>query len=260
VRNSTISSLDTISYTSRDRISGAQLNFRKPLASAIPITLKTGARVRAQTREQDQNRRLFSYVGPNGVVGPVGANNDDNLDRFFDPGYTYVTFKYPTGLQWLKLPELRATLRDSPNLFLENFDTSTRDTVRSDGKASEAVSAAYISGEAKFGRLSVLTGLRVEETRFDGNGYKQEITPAERARRAAWIGTVTPAETVRRALAEYFPTKGSGRYLDYFPSVHFKVNATARPVRRSPGASCPISPRGAATPASPTSPAVGRSA
>lgn len=233
VRNSLMSSVDLRNYVSRDQIKGAQLNFRKPLATVIPLALKTGARFRAQNREQDQDRRLYSYVGPNGVVGPVGPTNDDNLDRFFDSGYTYVPFQYPMNLQWLKLPEYRETLRSSPQLFRENFDTSTRDTIRQDGKATESVAAAYVMADAKFGRLSVVTGVRVEETRFTGKGFKQEITPAERARRATITGTLTPEETVRRALAEYFPTEGSGQYRDYFPSIHFKYNATKRLVGRA---------------------------
>jgi TonB-dependent receptor len=72
----------------------------------------------------------------------------------------------------------------------------------------------------------VVTGVRVEETKFDGAGFRQEITPEERARRAAYVGTVTPAETIRRAEAEYFPTAGSGKYRDFFPSLHFKYNFT----------------------------------
>ncbi|MSU48186.1 MAG: TonB-dependent receptor [Opitutus sp.] len=232
-RNSLMTSLDTLDYVSRDRIAGAQLNFRKPLATPVPLALKTGARFRTQTREQDQNRRLYSYVGPNGVAGPAGAANDDNLDRFFDPGYTYVTFQYPRNLQWLKLPEYQAALRSSPQLFRENFDTNTRDTLRGDGKAGEDVTAAYVMAEAKLGRLVVVTGVRAEETNFTGRGYKQEVTPAERARRATITGTLTPEETVRRAVAEYFPTEGTGRYRDYFPSLHFKYNATKNLVGRA---------------------------
>ena len=136
-------------------------------------------------------------------------------------------------MQWLKLPEYQETLRSSPQLFRENFDTSTRDTIRQDGKATEDVLAAYVMAEAKFGRLIVVTGVRAEETRFTGSGYKQEITPAEKARRATITGTLTPEETVRRALAEYFRTKGSGQYRDYFPSIHFKYNASKNLVGRA---------------------------
>jgi iron complex outermembrane recepter protein len=233
VRNSTMTSVDNRDNLSTDKIWGAQANFRKPLPTSIPLALKTGVRWREQQRTQDQDRRLYSYVGPNGVVGPVGAANDDNLERFFDPGYDYVTFAYPRGLQWLKLPELREALRTQPQLFRENTDTTVRDTVRNDGKASETVTAAYLQAEARFGRLMVVTGVRGEETEFAGYGWKQEITAAERARRAAFVGTVTPEETRRRALAEYFPTKGEGKYRDWFPSLHFKYNVTRALVARA---------------------------
>ena len=232
-RNYLMSSLDNRDNTSNDKIWGAQLNFRKPLPLALPLAVKTGARWREQTRVQNQDRRVYSYVGPNGVVGPVGAANDDNLDRFFDPGYTYTTFAYPRGYQWLKLPELREALRSSPQLFRENVDTTTRDTLRNDGKASETVTAAYVQAEARLGRLMIVTGVRGEETEFTGYGWKQEITAAERARRAAFVGTVTPEETRRRALAEYFPTKGEGKYRDWFPSLHFKYNVTRGLVARA---------------------------
>jgi iron complex outermembrane recepter protein len=231
-RNSTMSSLVTWDDESHDEITGAQLNFRKPIATAIPLAVKAGMRYREQTREQDKNRRTFSYVGPNGVVGPVGATNDDDLGRLFDPGYTHTAFLYPKGLQFMKLPELQETLRTSPQLFTENVNTTTRDTIRMDGEASESVTAAYVQGEARFGRLTVVTGVRVEDTKFDGQGFRQEITPEERIRRSAYVGTVTPEETIRRARAEYFPVEGSGDYRDYFPSVHFKYNLTPRLLAR----------------------------
>jgi iron complex outermembrane recepter protein len=231
-RNYTMASLDNRDNISTDKIWGAQVNFRKPLPVSLPAALKTGIRWREQTRKQDQDRRLYSYVGPNGVVGPAGAANDDNLERFIDPGYTYVTFAYPRNYSWLKLPELRESLRNEPQFYRENVDTSTRDTLRNDGGASETVTAAYLQAEARLGRLMITTGVRVEDTEFTGRGWRQEITAAERARRAAFVGTVTPEETRRRALAEYFPTTGEGQYRDWFPSLHFKYNVTRALVAR----------------------------
>jgi outer membrane receptor protein involved in Fe transport len=122
---------------------------------------------------------------------------------------------------------LRNELRDAPQLFSENLATSTADTIRSDNKVTEDVAAAYIQGETRLGRLGILGGVRIEDTRVHGRGYKQEITPEERARRAAWVGTVTPGETVRRALAEFGnPTEATKSYTNVFPSVHFKYNFT----------------------------------
>ncbi len=66
VKSSTVTSVDLPEVLSRDKIAGAQVNFSKPRATVLPVTLKTGARFREQTRQKDQTRRVFSYVGPNG--------------------------------------------------------------------------------------------------------------------------------------------------------------------------------------------------
>ncbi|MBL9211516.1 MAG: TonB-dependent receptor [Opitutaceae bacterium] len=232
-RNSTMTSVDLPVIDSSDRIVGAQVNYRKPLATAWPLAFKTGARIRDQVRQRDQTRDLYSYVGPNGVAGPVGAANDDDLGRFFDPGYTHVAFTYPKGLQFLKLPELMASLRDQPQLYRRNVATSTQDTIRNDTRAEETVTAAYVQGETRLGRLNVIAGIRMEDTQFSGQGYKQEVTAAERARRAAITGTLSDQEVERRNLAEYGNrTEAGGEYRNYFPSIHFKYNATRNLVGR----------------------------
>ena len=233
VRNSTMTSIDMPEIFSKDTIYGAQVNFRKPFHMEIPFALKTGLRWRDQTREKDQNRRMLSYVGPNGVAGPVGPTNDDNLDRFFDPGYTHVAFSFPRGYQFLKLPELKEEIRANPHLFSEDYGLGARDSIRLDSKASETVTAAYIMGDVRFGRLGVVTGVRMEDTQFTGKGYKQEISAEERARRTAFTGPLTPEETIRRNLAEYGNrTTADGDYRDYFPSIHFKYQFTPRLVGR----------------------------
>jgi iron complex outermembrane receptor protein len=233
-RNSVLNSFDIPATVSRDRIFGAQINLRKPLELGVPFAFKTGGRFRAQDREQDNTRHLYSYVGPNGVAGPVGATNDDNLGRLLDGGYDYTPNSAQPkngGLnlqgQFFNLQALQDELKRSPQLFREDLATGTRDSVRNDTKASERVSSAYLMGDLKLGRLGVVGGVRVEDTKVTGRGYVQEITPAEKARRAAWVGTVTPEETVRRTLAEYNnPTEASGHYRDFFPSLHFKYQIT----------------------------------
>jgi hypothetical protein len=71
-RNSTMTSFDLPEISSRDQILGAQLNYRKSFATALPFSVKTGARYRGQVRKRDQTRNLYSYIGANGVAGPVG--------------------------------------------------------------------------------------------------------------------------------------------------------------------------------------------
>jgi TonB-dependent receptor len=239
-RNSIISPLENPSTRGDDNIFGAQINFRKPFAWRFPVTAKSGLRFRSETRDRDNTYHVYSYVGPDGVAGPSGGTNDDNLERFYDPGFDYKPIKssYPkmAGMpsQFMNLAALRAELRNAPQLFKEDLVTSTRDSIINDNKVSEDVSAAYLQGETQLGRLGILGGVRIEETRVRGRGHKQEITPAEKARRAAWVGTVTPEETVRRTLAEYGnPTEASRSYDSVFPSIHFKYGFTKNLLARA---------------------------
>ena len=233
-RNSLFNSFDIPDNQSRDRVLGAQLNFKRPVPFPAPLSIKAGARFRMQTREQDNGRRLLAYIGPNGVAGPVGANNDDNLVRLFDPGYDYqpngVTPKHAgldLGGQFFHLSNLEGELRAHPELFREDLVSGTRDTIRNDNKVTEKISAAYLMGDLRLGRLTAVGGVRIEDTRIEGKGFKQEITAAEKARRAAWVGAVTEAETVRRTIAEFANrTEASGQYRSLFPSVHLKYQLT----------------------------------
>jgi TonB-dependent receptor len=240
-RNSLFNSFDIPDTVSHDRVIGAQINFKRPVPFPVPLALKTGARFREQRREQDNTRRLYAYVGPNGVAGPVGANNDDNLQRLFDTDYRYQpngATPVHAGLnindQFFNLPLLEGELHAHPELFREDLVSGPRDSIRNDNTITEQVTAVYLQGELKLGRLGVLGGVRLEDTRIHGDGYKQEITPPERARRAAFVGAVTPAETLRRTLAEFGnPTSSSGRYHSFFPSLHLKYQLTSNLLARA---------------------------
>ncbi|PTX98540.1 TonB-dependent receptor [Opitutus sp. ER46] len=231
-RNSTLGSFDLQDFDSNDQIYGAQLNYRKPLPTRFPLALKTGLRARQQTRTRDNDRNLNAYVGPNGVVGPVGAANDDNLERFYDAGYDYVPNKSQpknAGLPslYMDMAKLLGELRQSPQLFKRDVGASVRDSIRNDTEARELVSAGYVMADARFGRLGIVTGVRVEDTRVTGKGFRQEITAEEKARRAAWTGPVTSEETDRRTRAEYGNRVSlRGQYRDYFPSIHFRYRIT----------------------------------
>ncbi len=100
-------------------------------------------------------------------------------------------------------------------------------------KFTEKISAAYLMGNMELGRLSVLAGVRVEGTETVGTGALQVVTPAERALRAAYVGTVTNAETARRTRAEYGGRQvRSGDYQNVLPGVHFKFSPTPNMVTR----------------------------
>jgi len=65
--------------------------------------------------------------------------------------------------------------------------------------------------------------VRLERTETNGEGAVIRITPAERARRAAWVGAVTSDELRRRTIAEYSARRtASGAYPETFPGLHLK--------------------------------------
>jgi TonB-dependent receptor len=78
-------------------------------------------------------------------------------------------------------------------------------------------------GNLRLGPVSVLTGARIEETEVWGEGGVNYISPEEAARRAAWVGAVTPAEAERRVIAQYGGrASDSGKYRVVLPGVHLK--------------------------------------
>jgi TonB-dependent receptor len=78
-------------------------------------------------------------------------------------------------------------------------------------------------GNVRLGQVSVLAGARVEDTRDNGEGPLNYITPAEAARRASWVGVVTDAEQRRRNLEQFGRREtNKGQYRFYLPGVHLK--------------------------------------
>jgi TonB-dependent receptor len=65
--------------------------------------------------------------------------------------------------------------------------------------------------------------VRYERTEVSGKGYKNEITPAEAARRAAFVGALTNEEITRRTIAQFAnPISTKSDYDNYFPSLNLK--------------------------------------
>src|SRR4030095_6622260 len=87
----------------------------------------------------------------------------------------------------------------------------------------EKIAAAYAMGQMRFGPLSVLAGMRFEDTRDEGEGPFSRLTPAEVARRAAYVGPVTDDEQRRRNEAQFGSRfTNEGKYQFFLPGVHLK--------------------------------------
>lgn len=215
-------------FDDQDVIKAFHLNWRKTFATDAPVGLKMGIRYRGQERDRDQSRPVYLYVGPDGVAGLNAASrvNDDNIAQFADPSYTYRSARGRYDpVPVVDAEAMKRHLVANPSQFTLNVLNTTRDELQFDGRISEEVTAGYIMGDLHLGRLDILAGVRLEETKVSSRGVRQEITPAERARRAAWVGTVTSDELRRRTIAEWSNLReDKGEYRNVLPSVHFKYS------------------------------------
>jgi hypothetical protein len=223
-------------FDDKDVIKGAHLNWKKTFATAAPSSIKTGLRYRTQERDRDQERPYYTYVGRDGVAGANAATgvNDDNIGQFADLDYTYRSARGRYDPPPVVDPYAMVRhLESNPSEFILNVANTARDEVRFDGQIKEEVAAAYVMGDVQLGRLDILAGVRVEETSVSSRGVRQEITPDERARRAAWTGPVTPEELRRRTLSEWGNLReDEGEYRNVLPSVHFKYSPWANLISR----------------------------
>lgn len=220
-----------------DAINGAHLNYKYTLPTTLTANLKTGLRWRGQERQRKQIRPAYSYVGADGVVGrnPATGLNDDNVGQFADAGYRYgaARGRYEP-VPALDPDALKRYWRANPAQFPENIAATARDALQYNGRITEDVYAVYLMGDIRLGRLDITGGVRIEETELTGRGVRQEITPEERARRAAWAGVVTNDELRRRTIAEWSNIReDDGGYRNVLPSLHLKYNLSANMLARA---------------------------
>ncbi|MBI4622096.1 MAG: TonB-dependent receptor [Verrucomicrobia bacterium] len=241
---------DISNMTGRDQYLGAALNLKKDFRTVVPTYLKTGLRIREQTRDLTRAPQRWTLVGADRVMGinPATGINDDNLAQFLNTKYHYrVDGKYPvmpymarafrdkansTKDYWGYNPA--TSLAQSPQLWQEDITFNVSNLLLGYRNFKETISAGYIMGNVDLGRVSIQGGFRVEKTETSGEGARNEITPAEVARRAAWVGPVTDAELRRRVTAQYSQRiTNRGDYRDIYPGLHFKYEPIKGMVMRA---------------------------
>lgn len=218
-----------------DSYLGATLNVRKQFETRWPSYLKAGLRWREQSRDLDNTPYRTAYLGPDGVMGPNPANggiNDDNLAQFGQMNrafpdtelgrYGFVPF--PSFQAVGRLENVDDDIAANPGHWRRQLANDLQAALVNNRQFTEQINAAYIMGNVRFGKLNVLTGVRVEETKTEGEGALQVVTPEERARREQWgSAPLTEAEIERRVTEEFGRRLSrSGKYRSVFPGLHLK--------------------------------------
>lgn len=205
--------VDQLHTTARANIREGRLNLRRAFQEiGVPSYVKTGLQYQQQRREKDYNGHTYRYIGPG------------NLAQFVDrTGWTNELMHGIRQGPWADLYYIAQHKEDNPSLWREDFAYKYSNRLRNLQDFQETILSAYAMGSVRLQDLSILGGLRVEETETAGHGPLNQLTAAELARRAAWVGTVTEEEGRRRAMAEWGNrTTAGGKYRNVFPGLHFK--------------------------------------
>jgi iron complex outermembrane receptor protein len=188
----------------------------------VPAEVKTGVKI----RQQEMGRWNWStqWTSPELKV----AQFEDKAFNFapFDGRYARRPF--------LSVDRIVEHKKDNPNLWTENLALKTQNMLTGRQDLSERVSSAYVQGSSRIAKLHLLGGVRVERTDVKGEGSLQQVTPEERARRAAWVGAVTPDEAVRRVQAEFGQRRtAESDYVDVLPGIHFNYHFNRHAIARA---------------------------
>jgi TonB-dependent receptor len=193
--------IEQLESFTRDLDRNARIDLLLPITEGDNASrIKVGARYRGKEKLRDNS---FNFATPTTAfttlaqAGPRDFSVSNNLSG----PYPYGTFTAPEFLAGLDLFNPSAfNLADQPGEYAAgNFD------------ATERITAGYAQLEQKFGpRLSMVAGVRIENTNIDYNGFEYDIdTDAVRA------------------------TTGGQTYTDVLPGINLRYDANASTVLRA---------------------------
>jgi len=183
-------------------------NARYRLPVRAPAFLKTGFQWREQMAREISPQRRWSYVG----TGPLPADASIN---------TWASQK--SGLDipnWETASMIRHDVPVNPALWSEDRYFAEQQRYVGTRAVTETVTAGYIMGQAKFGKLGLLSGVRMEKTEDESWGWVRAHSGSTTAEQLA--------DAVGAARRDYANTRRDidGKYTKSFPSTHLTYDFT----------------------------------
>lgn len=205
------------SYKAGNDLYGLRADVTKRFDTVVPTTIKFGAKYSDDTRNPQSDVGYFTWVGADGIPN----SGDDAMTPYADLSYSqaedrYGPFPFMTNPGGVPDGYWKQTAANAYNSYAN--------TNASRAKFNETISAAYIQGSMKLGKLRVLGGVRVEETETEGTAWVRNTT-------ASWGGnsvngaSLNPADleaNIARAERSFVRRNTqTGQYRDVFPGIHF---------------------------------------
>lgn len=208
-----------------DKLYGFRADLTKNFNTAVPTYIKVGAKYNYSPRSTTSPIDYYTFVGPDGVP----SSGDESMALFATSQRTLTRGQY--GPRPFMAAPFTGGPQDPYSAFKSQWVQTAADvynqytgSLGSNTKLSEAISAAYASGHIDLGKVRILSGLRVENTKVEGTAWIRNTT-------ATWGGnsvgglsldpTVKAAnlDRAKRSFVELRDRKSE--YLNVFPSVHF---------------------------------------
>ncbi|PAW63199.1 MAG: hypothetical protein B9S34_14790, partial [Opitutia bacterium Tous-C1TDCM] len=175
---------------------------RYTLPLRATVVLKTGFKLRETEADDSSANRRWNYVGATRLPPDSSIRTTDARE---------------TGLalpRWETAALIRAREPIDPSLWRE--DRYFREQTKYTGTRGvrEVVAAGYAMGQGRFGRTSLLGGVRVERTETSSWGWVRARVPSTAAQQAA-----DPVGAATRDYAGNYRERAGG-YTKAFPSLH----------------------------------------
>ncbi len=227
-------------YKSRSGFRAGNVNVRRRFnILPFPTSLQAGGYQSVMHVDSRQQSIGWTYNGPDG--NPI---TPDSPVPFLMQSYRNQDSHYGfKNVPWTSVDRAYVAWKANPNLFTQTTaQTVAAETFRITNSEyiREKVSAAYVQGEARLlkNRLSILTGVRFEETIDNGEGPRVDAAAVfvrnadgTFARNAAGArirrpeaGTAGSMEELRLTRSER-AYKANRSYDGYYPSLHLTFNA-----------------------------------
>jgi TonB-dependent receptor len=205
------------SYKSANELYGLRADVTRRFDLPAPVVLKFGAKYGDDTRDPFTHVGYYTWVGADGV--PNSA--DDAMTPYADLRYSqsedrYGPFPYMTNPEGAPAGYWKQTAANAYDSYVNSLTSRA--------KFSEKITAGYIQGSIKLGRLRVLGGVRVEDTETEGTAWARNAT-------ASWGGNsvggasldpaVVAANIARAERSFVRRNKSEGQYRKVFPGLHF---------------------------------------
>ena len=212
-----MSTMQKQSYKAGNDLYGLRADLTRKFDAVVPATLKLGAKWTDDIRNPFTDFSVFTWVGADGVPN----SGDDAMTPYANLRYRqsedrYGPFPFMTKPHEAPSAYWRQTANDAYNSY------ATGQAGRA--KFQETITAGYIQGSVKLGRVRVLGGVRVEETETKGTAWVRNQT-------ASWGGNsvggtsldpaVVAANAARAQRSFVRRNTTTGKYRDVFPGLHF---------------------------------------